>query len=71
MPVSPLNLRRTPRWLCALLSTDSLKNEAPRQPLAASNGRADGAAVQVVYTPEVTRFIDELPRCARARRTAS
>ena len=61
MPVSPLNLRRTPRLCFALLSTDSLKNERRDSPWLRQAAELMALPVQVVYTPEVTRFIDELP----------
>lgn len=61
MPVSPLNLRRTPRLCFALLSTDSLKNERRDSPWLRQAAELMALPVQVVYTPEVTRFLDELP----------
>ena len=61
MPVSPLNLRRSPRLCFALLSTDSLKNERRDSPWLRQAAELMALPVQVVYTPEVMRFIDELP----------
>lgn len=61
MPVSPLNLRRTPRLCFVLLSTDSLKNERRDSPWLRHAAELMALPVQVVYAPEVTRFIDELP----------
>lgn len=61
MPVSPLNLRRTPRLTFVLLSTDSLKNERRDSPWLRQAAELMALPVQVTYTPEVTRFIDELP----------
>ena len=61
MPVSPLNLRRTPRLTFVLLSTDSLKNERRDSPWLRQAAELMALPIQVVYTPEVTRFLDELP----------
>jgi len=61
MPVSPLNLRRTPRLCFVLLSTDSLKNERRDSPWLRQAAELMALPVHVVHTPDVTRFIDELP----------
>ena len=61
MPVSPLNLRRTPRLCFVLLSTDSLKNEKRDSPWLRQAAELMALPVNVVRTGEVTRFIDELP----------
>jgi predicted phosphodiesterase len=61
MPVSPLNLKRTPRLCFVLLSTDSLKNERRDSPWLRHAAELMALPVHVVYTPDVTRFIDELP----------
>lgn len=60
MPVSPLNLRRTPRLCFVLLSTDSLKNEKRDSPWLRQAAELMALPVNVVRTPEVLKFIDEL-----------
>ncbi len=61
MPVSPLNLKRTPRLCFVLLSTDSLKNERRDSPWLRQAAELMALPVHVVYAPDITRFIDELP----------
>jgi predicted phosphodiesterase len=61
MPVSPLNLKRTPRLCFVLLSTDSLKNEKRDSPWLRQAAELMALPLNVVRTVEVTRFIDELP----------
>lgn len=60
MPVSPLNLKRTPRLCFVLLSTDSLKNEKRDSPWLRQSAELMALPVNVVRTPEVLKFIDEL-----------
>jgi predicted phosphodiesterase len=60
-PVSPLTLRRTPRLCFVLLSTDTLKNERRDSPWLREAAELMALPINVVYTPEVIRFIDELP----------
>lgn len=61
MPVSPLNLKRTPRLCFVLLSTDSLKNEKRDSPWLRQAAELMALPVNVVRTPNVTQFIEELP----------
>ncbi|MFO0579514.1 MAG: metallophosphoesterase [Polyangia bacterium] len=60
MPVSPLNLKRTPRLCFVLLSTDGLKNEKRDSPWLRQAAELMALPVNVVRTPEVLKFIDEL-----------
>lgn len=59
-PVSPFSLRRTPRLCFVLLTTDTLKNERRDSPWLREAAELMALPVNVVYTPEVIRFIDEL-----------
>ena len=61
MPVSPLNLRRSPRLCFVLLSTDSLKNEKRDSPWLRQAAELMALPLNVMRTGEVTRFLDELP----------
>ena len=60
-PVSPLMLRRTPRLSFVLLSTDTLKNEKRDSPWLREAAELMALPINVVYTPEVVRFLDDLP----------
>jgi hypothetical protein len=60
LPVSPLNLKRTPRLCFVLLSMDSLKNEKRDSPWLRQAAELMALPVNVVRTPEVLKFIDEL-----------
>lgn len=60
-PVSPQVLKRTPRLCFVLLSTDGLKDERRVSPWLREAAELMALPVNVIRTPEVSRFMDELP----------